>query len=999
MYSSDCGYIYFFLECFCFYYFPSSILPLSSHFYIYNVYIYIISILEEMQNRADPARPQPVRRVRDVQRLLVRAQLEAELALAAEVELLRHGLVRVLQHLDLGAVHVVAGGQLARGARAEGQRLDARLGGRLDGVGDDVFDGAGGGAGEVEGVFDLHAVDGGQHGEGDEGADGALAVGGVEVPAVSGVAPGVDVRQVDLRAFAVREPVLDAPVDLGAEVLREGFPLRDGDDADALALGAADLARDLALRGGLRAALRVDALLGDAGQAAPAELLAQDGLDLGRAQDPDGLEARLAAQPLQEGVDDAGVLAGVAERVARDDGEAVRGHVRDGGARGAVAPDAVALVAPRGGGRVAVVGDQVLERLQLAVVLGDLQALLPPRRVERRGLRVPQVEDGRPRGQALGVAVEERGEADVADLEDEHEHALEADARARVRGRPPAEPLQVVLHVGGVDAEAAHVLLEHLGVVDALAARDDLLAADEHVERVGVARVVGVGHGVEGARGRGVLVEDEVVGAVLLPHELAQAHLVARVQVLVLGQRGAVLAQPAGLVEHADALREADDGGPVQPDEVLAGELVLDGGDLARVALVQAAEDLLDDRVDDLEHLVVVLLDGHLQVEPRVLGQVAVGVGVLGAEDGADLVDAAEVRRDGHLLGQLGALGEEGGAAEVVDLEDAGAGLGGGALQLGGVDLDEAAGVEGGAEDPADGGLQAEDGLGGGGAQVEDAVCQARAVGDVRAAPVDAVLVLLLLRRADLRLVHAEGHGLLAAHDDVQLVDGDLDVVHRAAQHGHLGRAHLAAHAHDAAGAQALRPLHHGGGGDAGRLVQHALHRRQLLAEDEEDEPRAHPPHDVHARREGHPPADHVAGQRVDGHTGLAGAFPAPHHGQVAVAGARLGRLVARDLLLLLAAGLLRGGAALLAQARLGLAALLAREALLLVAADGAGGRRVVGHTVARREVAAVAQEAQDAAARRHDGRARLLVPAAHLGEGAADRHVGCRLGREEREV
>lgn len=49
----------------------------------------------------------------------------------------------------------------------------------------------------------------------------------------------------------------------------------------------------------------------------------------------------------------------------------------------------------------------------------------------------------------------------------------------------------------------------------ALRARDDLLPADEHVERVAVlGGLEGAGHGVEGADGQGEAVQDEKVGAV-----------------------------------------------------------------------------------------------------------------------------------------------------------------------------------------------------------------------------------------------------------------------------------------------------------------------------------------------------------------------------------------------------------------------------------------------------------------------------------------------------
>ena len=101
-----------------------------------------------------------MRRIRQPQGIIFGAQLGAELALADEVKLLGHGLVRVLQHLDLGSGHVVARRERGRRASTKSQGLDTGASGCLNSMRDDVFDGAVGGAGEVEAVLDLHAVAG-----------------------------------------------------------------------------------------------------------------------------------------------------------------------------------------------------------------------------------------------------------------------------------------------------------------------------------------------------------------------------------------------------------------------------------------------------------------------------------------------------------------------------------------------------------------------------------------------------------------------------------------------------------------------------------------------------------------------------------------------------------------------------------------------------------------------------------------------------------------------
>ena len=65
----------------------------------------------------------------------------------------------------------------------------------------------------------------------------------------------------------------------------------------------------------------------------------------------------------------------------------------------------------------------------------------------------------------------------------------------------------------------------------------------------------------------------------------------------------------------------------------------------------------------------------HLHVNAGEFGGVTRGKGGLGAEHGADLEDALYACRDGHLLVELRALGQVGGAVEVADLEYFGTGF------------------------------------------------------------------------------------------------------------------------------------------------------------------------------------------------------------------------------------------------------------------------------------------------------------------------------------
>ena len=149
-------------------------------------------------------------------------------------------------------------------------------------------------------------------------------------------------------------------------------------------------------------------------------------------------------------------------------------------------------------------------------------------RCAARGARCGWAELG---GEALGVAREHRRLADVGQTEEEHDHALETHAAARVREGAILEGVHVRLDGAQVDRRllGRGARGEHLAVVDALCARSHLLAPDEDVVRVGVARVDGVGHRVKGADIGRELVDHVKVLPVLLGHHLIRVRVRVRV--------------------------------------------------------------------------------------------------------------------------------------------------------------------------------------------------------------------------------------------------------------------------------------------------------------------------------------------------------------------------------------------------------------------------------------------------------------------------------------
>ena len=93
-------------------------------------------------------------------------------------------------------------------------------------------------------------------------------------------------------------------------------------------------------------------------------------------------------------------------------------------------------------------------------------------------------------------------------------------------------------------------------------------------------------------------------------------------------------------------------------------------------------------------HEAVEVHEGDLGLDHPELGEVAAGLGFLGAEGGAEAVDLAQGERGGFDV-ELAGLGEEGlGVAEVVELEERAGAFAGVGREDGRVGADEAVGVE-----------------------------------------------------------------------------------------------------------------------------------------------------------------------------------------------------------------------------------------------------------------------------------------------------------------
>lgn len=89
------------------------------------------------------------------------------------------------------------------------------------------------------------------------------------------------------------------------------------------------------------------------------------------------------------------------------------------------------------------------------------------------------------RGETFRVSREHGRLADVVEAEIKHDHTLETDTTTGMGWASVAEGVNVRLYLVHVDVVMLSSLGQQLRIVDTLSARQDLLASNEHVIRVG----------------------------------------------------------------------------------------------------------------------------------------------------------------------------------------------------------------------------------------------------------------------------------------------------------------------------------------------------------------------------------------------------------------------------------------------------------------------------------------------------------------------------------
>src|SRR2546421_5576 len=141
----------------------------------------------------------------------------------------------------------------------------------------------------------------------------------------------------DLRALAVRKPVLDAFVCADLYILWNGlFPINVS-DFDPFVLSTTDLSLDFSITFS-HVLCCINPFFGDTRQGLPSQTFAKNFLHLWPTQDPNGLQLGFLLQPRQEGRGNTVKLTWIAQWITRKNGTTMHRHVRHGSAGLLVTP-------------------------------------------------------------------------------------------------------------------------------------------------------------------------------------------------------------------------------------------------------------------------------------------------------------------------------------------------------------------------------------------------------------------------------------------------------------------------------------------------------------------------------------------------------------------------------------------------------------------------------------------------------------------------------------
>mmetsp|Transcript_3391 Transcript_3391/g.5223 ORF Transcript_3391/g.5223 Transcript_3391/m.5223 type:complete len:216 (+) Transcript_3391:282-929(+) len=178
--------------------------------------------------------------------------------------------------------------------------------------------------------------------------------------------------------------------------------------------------------------------------------------------------------------------------------------------------------------------------------------------------------------------------------------------------------------------------LNEFRFMNTLGTRQNLLATNEDIVTVREFWVVWVGHGVERTNIQGVLVHNKEVGIILLPHNVTQLLLVFSTQVIVITLVDSGLPQQlasGGIINLERLLKVL---------QILKSMLLLHSLNFLSALFRKSVKNVNKQISQHIQHLIVMLNDGHFQIQSSKLTQVPTCVGIFSTEDRANFEDALE---------------------------------------------------------------------------------------------------------------------------------------------------------------------------------------------------------------------------------------------------------------------------------------------------------------------------------------------------------------------
>mmetsp|Transcript_31532 Transcript_31532/g.66320 ORF Transcript_31532/g.66320 Transcript_31532/m.66320 type:complete len:269 (+) Transcript_31532:1297-2103(+) len=218
---------------------------------------------------------------------------------------------------------------------------------------------------------------------------------------------------------------------------------------------------------------------------------------------------------------------------------------------------------------------------------------------------------------------------------------------------------------------------------------------------------------------------------------------------------------------------------------------------LLSTLLFKTIKDMHKQVSKDIQHLVIMLTNGHFQIHSCKLTQMPSGIGVLRTEHRTNLKDAFKSSTSrSHLLMQLGTHTQTSRFAKVIKREDIGTTLACTRQQLWSVNLDEILSEEIFPEQCAYHGLDTENGLVGRRTKVDPTMVKTSLLPDPSS--LRGVVGIVIVRSdvslsdkvGSARILHLKGHGRRGLVDTMELVHLDLHCglcgsLHGLLRHGH----------------------------------------------------------------------------------------------------------------------------------------------------------------------------------------------------------------------